>query len=71
MEFKPTNLTMLPNLPICKSTLGPHPPERHINRQLLLDISPDREGLIDSDLTVEELRHELKLKAFPTTGGQT
>lgn len=49
-------LTLIPN--------GPGQPrrERSIDRTILLDIAPDREALILSNKSTEELRQALKIR---------
>ena len=60
-------LTLLP------SQLAPdhsyaHPNERRIDRSALLDVAPDRESLLCSNKSIEELRHTLKIQVGPSTG---
>ncbi|KDQ51688.1 hypothetical protein JAAARDRAFT_40925 [Jaapia argillacea MUCL 33604] len=54
------SLALAPSLP--RHPGNPHPLERQINRESLLDISPDRESLLCSHLSIEEIRHHIKIR---------
>ncbi|KAJ7151335.1 hypothetical protein C8R43DRAFT_486037 [Mycena crocata] len=61
------------NLPILTLNYGPslassmdRPTERDIDRNALVDISPDREMLFRSKKTIDEIRQLLKLRTGPT-----
>lgn len=65
---KQSTLKLLSRLTPDKENIHAHLSERDINREKLLDISPDREDLLRSDKTVEELRQALKIKAISVSG---
>jgi hypothetical protein len=44
------------------------PIERRIDRSTLLDVAPDRESLLMSNKTIEELRQILKIQVGRSTG---
>ncbi|KAF9001209.1 hypothetical protein BDQ17DRAFT_1542941 [Cyathus striatus] len=60
--FNPT----LPSIALQPSQTGLD--ERKINRSILLDVAPDREQLLMSDIPIEEIRHHLKLRIASPEG---
>jgi len=44
-----------------------YPVEREVDRNALLDVAPDRESLLISDQTIEEVRQALKIRIPITT----
>ena len=59
-------LSLLPSLELEGTQI--YPMEREIDRNALLDVAPDRESLLISDQTIEEVRQTLKM-LIPTTTG--
>jgi hypothetical protein len=59
-----TILTLSPSL-LAPDHLHTHPKERKIDRATLLDVAPDRESLILSNKSIEELRQVLKIQVGP------
>ncbi|KAF8802052.1 hypothetical protein BYT27DRAFT_7173641 [Phlegmacium glaucopus] len=45
-----------------------YPLERQINREILLDVSPDREALLMGNKTIEQIRQTLKLRNASSDG---
>lgn len=60
----PQIITLLPSGP-WPNHLHAYPREREINREMLLDVAPDREALLMSSKGVDELRHILKIRVSP------
>jgi len=61
MPSKLPQLSLLMSLGNCDQPYE-YPPEREINREILLDIAPDREALLMGNKTIEEIRQALKLR---------
>ena len=59
-------LSLLPSLELEGTQI--YPMEREIDRNALLDVAPDRESLLISDQTIEEVRQALKMHIPVTTG---
>jgi hypothetical protein len=59
-------LSLLPSLELEATQI--YPAEREVDRYALLDIAPDRESLLISDQTIEEVRQALKIRIPITTG---
>ncbi len=38
-------------------------PERQLNRSVLVNIAPDREDLLLSDISIDELRYRLRVRS--------
>ena len=66
----PVSHSTLPVLSLLPSLEGTqiYPVEREIDRNALLDVAPDRESLLISDQTIEEVRRALKMHIPITTG---
>ena len=67
----PVSHSTLPVLSLFASLEGTHlgyPVEREIDRNALLDVAPDRESVLVSDQTIEEVRQALKMRIPITTG---
>lgn len=60
-------LSLLTSLGNC-GQLYQYPPEREICRDILLDVAPDREALLMSDKTIQEIRQALKLRVASPHG---
>ena len=58
-------LPLLPSLELEGTQI--YPVEREIDRNALLDVAPDRESLLISDQTIEEVRQALKIRIIPIT----
>jgi hypothetical protein len=67
MPSKLPKLSLLPNLSSCDK-LYEYPPERGIDRGILLDVAPDREALLMGNKAIEEIRQTLKLRVLTTYG---
>lgn len=61
-------VSTLPTLSMLPSTASPCRAERDINRSALLDIAPDREMLLTSTKSIEEIRHSLKIRTGSVNG---
>jgi len=59
-------LSLLPSLELEGTQICPV--EREVERNALLDVAPDRESLLISDQTIEEVRQALKMRIPITTG---
>ena len=59
-------LSLLPSLELEGTQI--YPMEREIDRNALLDAAPDRESVLISDQTIEEVRRALKMHIPITTG---
>lgn len=44
------------------------PVERDVNRQVLLEVAPDREALFTGDRGIDEIRHSLKIRPGAESG---
>ena len=66
----PVSHSTLPVLSLLPSLEGAqiYPVEREIDPNALLDVAPDRESLLISDQTIEEVRRALKMHIPITTG---
>jgi hypothetical protein len=62
----PALTTAMPTLKLLSSAAS-HPPslpaERAVNRQVLIDIAPDREGFFAKTKSIGEIRQALKLRS--------
>ncbi|KAJ7291465.1 hypothetical protein C8J57DRAFT_216751 [Mycena rebaudengoi] len=61
-------MSSIASLPILVLVPSPSQTEREIDRRVLLDIAADREGLIMSGKSIEEIRQILKLRTGPIAG---
>ena len=67
MPSKLPKLSLLTNLSSCDK-LYEYPPEREIDREILLDAAPDREALFMGNKTIEEIRQTVKLRIVTPYG---
>jgi hypothetical protein len=61
-------MSSIASLPILVLVPSPSQTEREIDRRVLLDIAADRESLIASGKSIEEMRQILKLRTGPIAG---
>lgn len=67
MPSKLPQLSLLMSLGNCDQPYE-YPPEREISRDILVDVSPDREALLVGSKTIEEIRQTLKLRITSPSG---
>lgn len=67
MPSKLPQLSLLTSLGNCDQLYN-FPPEREIDRRILLDVAPDREALLMGNKTIEQIRQTLKLRIKSPNG---
>ncbi|KAF5384365.1 hypothetical protein D9615_003482 [Tricholomella constricta] len=60
----PQTIALLPSGP-WPNRPHAHPREREVNREIILDVAPDREALLMSNKSIDELRQILKIRIGP------
>ncbi|KAJ6625108.1 hypothetical protein B0H10DRAFT_1942715 [Mycena sp. CBHHK59/15] len=63
-----SSIATLPSLYLASVTFSQNPTEREIDRRVLLEIAPDREEVLMSRMSIEEIRQVLKIRTGPTAG---